>query len=516
MGTPLRIILGLGLAALSGVLLTLSFPPYDLWPLVLVGFVPATVAQHRIMPRQLSGVAFGVGLGAFFWGYFGPMFANTVWFMEWLPLIVAVIAAILSSSSRAFHERTHYRWFVLEGAVVWVGIEAIRGFAPVVGTGGFVAYALYSQPWLLQPVGIFSIYGLSLLVMLANYALALGVLAWLDRRAILGFGGLAAPLRRRLALYWLAGIASILILWSALGLTMLGQSSVAGSSVKVAAIQPGNSPNQQTQTGTLLEQTRQAASQDAQLVVWPEGALNYDPRLVHTDDFTSLVRETGVYLVLGYGVHTPAGWRNEAILLTPQGEFLAPYGKDHPVVWLGETSLTGGTYPTHDTALGTLGTIICYDLNFTDTARKMAANGAQVIAVPSNDWPALATRQYSNLALRAVENRVTLIKADTQYDSAIIDPAGRIVSSAISTQPLRTILMATVPIGKADAPLIRLGDWVGWLCIAGILAFMVLNFIITRRTRHLTLTAAAPSNEAPLNPTDVVADKALVGTRSRP
>ena len=185
-------------------------------------------------------------------------------------------------------------------------------------------------------------------------------------------------------------------------------------------------------------------------------------------------------------------------------------------MWLGETSLTGGTYPTHDTALGTLGTIICYDLNFTDTARKMAANGAQVIAVPSNDWPALATRQYSNLALRAVENRVTLIKADTQYDSAIIDPAGRIVSSAVSTQPLQTILMATVPIGKADAPLIRLGDWVGWLCIAGILAFMVLNFIITRRTRRLIGTAAAPSNKEALNPADVVADKALVGTRSRP
>src|ERR1043166_8319559 len=162
MKTALRVVVGLALAGLSGVLLTLSFPPYDLWPLVWVGFVPAIVAQHRIMPKRLSGLAYGVGLGGFFWGYFGPMFGNTVWFMEWLPLIVAIVATFLSSGARAFHERTSYRWFVLEGAVVWVGIEAIRGFAPVVGTGGFVAYALYSQPWLIQPVGIFSIYGLSL------------------------------------------------------------------------------------------------------------------------------------------------------------------------------------------------------------------------------------------------------------------------------------------------------------------------------------------------------------------
>jgi apolipoprotein N-acyltransferase len=29
---------------------------------------------------------------------------------------------------------------------------------------------------------------------------------------------------------------------------------------------------------------------------------------------------------------------------------------------------------------------ICCDLDFTDTARKLARQGAQLIAVPSNDW----------------------------------------------------------------------------------------------------------------------------------
>ena len=32
-----RIVLGLTLAALSAVLFTLAFPPYDLWPLIFVG-----------------------------------------------------------------------------------------------------------------------------------------------------------------------------------------------------------------------------------------------------------------------------------------------------------------------------------------------------------------------------------------------------------------------------------------------------------------------------------------------
>ena len=432
-------------------------------------------AQAAIWPRVRSGT------WRFLLGYFGPMFANTVWFMEWLPLIVAIIAAILSSGDRAFHERTLYRWFVLEGAIVWVGIDAIRGFAPVVGTGGFVAYALYSQPWLIQPVGVFSIYGLSLLVILINYAVALGVIAVIDRRAKFGSGDPAATrVKGKLSGAWLVGVAVILVLWSVLGVSLLDQAKVAGSSVRVAAIQPGALPDQEIRTSMLFEQTRQAASQGVQIVVWPEGALSYDPQVSHTDDLRALARETAVYLVLGYGFRTPAGLRNEAIILTPEGEFLEPYGKDHPVVWLGETSVTGGSYPTHETPIGTVGTIICYDLNFTDTARKMVGNGAQLIAVPSNDWSALASKQYSNLALRAVENRVTLIKADTQYDSAIIDPTGRIVSSGVSTSPLQNILIADVPLGSADAPLIQLGDWMGWLCIAGIGAFMVLGISASR------------------------------------
>ena len=478
MNTIVRIGMGVALAGLSAALFTLAFPPFDLWPLIWVGFVPALLAQHRILPRRISGLAYGLALGGFFWGYFGPMFAGTVWFMEWLPLIVGVIATLLSNGDRAFHERTGYRWFVLEGAVVWVGIEAIRGFAPVVGTGGFVAYALYAQPWLLQPVGIFSIYGLSLLIMLVNFTLALGGLAWLDRRQPRAVT--QRPVGPRLAGRWAGAMLAVLAGWVALSLALLGQASVPGTSVRVAAIQPNGSPDQATHLRTLTELTRQAAAQGTQLVVWPEGALDFDPQVIATDQLPALARETGVYLALGYSVPLGAGWRNEALVVSPDGQFLGPYGKDHAVVWLGETSLSRGTYPTYRTPLGVLGTIICYDLNFTDSARKMAANGAQIIAVPSNDWPALSVKQYSNLVLRAVENRVTLIKADGRFDSAIIDPAGRIVSAAVAPASMQTILVANVPIGRADAPLIDLGDWVGWLCIVGTGVFALSGLVLGR------------------------------------
>ncbi|RLC95911.1 MAG: hypothetical protein DRI77_09315, partial [Chloroflexi bacterium] len=150
------------------------------------------------------------------------------------------------------------------------------------------------------------------------------------------------------------------------------------------------------------------AEQGAQLIVWHEGALPFDPQAEHTADGSSalttslqaLAAETGAHLVIGYAVKTEQGLRNEVTVLTPEGEFLGVYGKAHPVAWGGETSLTRGDYPAYDTFLGRIGTIICYDLDFTDTARKVARNGAQIIGVPSFDWPAIAAKHYSHIVFR--------------------------------------------------------------------------------------------------------------------
>ena len=469
MRKALRIALGLMLAALSAALFTLAFPPYDLWPLVWVGLVPMVVAQHLVLPKRLSGLAAGVGIGGFFWGYFGGMFAGSVWYMRWLPLIIGIVATLIGSRDRAFHERTGYRWFVLQGAAVWVGIEMIRGFIPVMGTWGFAAYALYEQPWLIQPVSIFGIYGLSLLVLLVNYGLALGVMALFDRRI------------HRLARNWLIGISFLLAAWIGLSLTLTQYETRNTPHVRVAAIQPAFKIKSEAGLQKMYDLTRQAATQGAQLVVWHESALPFDPQAEHSDELRALVAKTGTHLVIGYAVKTEQGLRNEVTVLTPEGEFLGVYGKDHPVAFAGETSLTRGTYPVYETPLGRLGTIICYDLDFTDTARKVARNGAQLITVPSFDWPEVAAKHYSHIVFRAAENRVAMIKADVAFDSAIVDPYGRILERAVTPRPEQAILVADMPLGTADAPAIHLGDWVGWLCLVGMVILVALDVVTAQR-----------------------------------
>jgi len=206
--------------------------------------------------------------------------------------------------------------------------------------------------------------------------------------------------------------------------------------------------------------------------------------VAHTDELRALAAETGAYLAMGYNVMTAEGRRNEATVLAPDGAFLGVYGKEHPTYMRGEESITAGTFPAYDTSLGKLGTIICYDFAFTDSARDVAANGAQIIAAPSWDWPAIATKNYAHPLFRAVENRVALIKADCGYDSAIIDPYGRIIARDVSPEPNVAMLVADVPVGRSNALQTWLGDWIGWLALAGMVFFTVFDTVTARKEKE--------------------------------
>jgi apolipoprotein N-acyltransferase len=473
-----RTVAGVGLGLVSAVLLLLALPPYGLWPLAIAALVPALVAQHRVLPPRLSSLGIAVAIGGFFALYFGELFGGlpgVAWPFRLIPLALLVLLPWTEAGVRTFHERTAYRWFVPHGAVVWVGIEAIRGLIPVLGTGAFVGYAYAGAPWLIQPVSLFGIYGLDLLTMLLSYTLGLGALALIDRRRPPAGDAPAVP--PRLALGWLAASTLLAGAWTGLSLVQFAAADEPAPTVRVAALQPGPTARKEA---ALIALTRAAATQGAELVVWPEGALRADPQGEAAPALRALAAETGAYLVIPYGISTAAGLRNEATVLTPAGAFLGVYAKDHPLRWLGESGVSRTGYPTYATPLGRLATIICYDLLFTDTARAMGRGGAQVVLAPSNDWPALADQEYQHLVFRAIENRAAYVKADTAYDSAVVDPYGRLLGIQVTQAPAQALLLADVPLGRVDAPLIRLGDWVGWLCLGG-LALFALAVPLTRR-----------------------------------
>ena len=130
-----------------------------------------------------------------------------------------------------------------------------------------------------------------------------------------------------------------------------------------------------------------------------------------------------------------------------------------------------GSFPVYKTPLGTLATIICYDLNYTDVTRRMAQQGAQIIAAPSSDWPGIAEKQNVHLVFRAIETRTSIVNAEKAFDSAIVDPYGRILEQTISLEPAQAVLVQDVPLGSADSFYLKTGDVLGWAALAG-MAFL--------------------------------------------
>ncbi len=478
----LRVIVGLLISVCGGLAFILAFPPYEIWPLIFIGFVPVLIAQHRIMPPRLSSLATAVAIAIWLQGYLGPVFAPIGNYMVWLPLIALIICFFTDRGQREFHKKTGYRWFVISGIITWAAIEMIRLFLPVAGTWAFVAYPLYKQLWLIQPASIFGIIGTGMLVMLVNHVLALQVIHILDnKRWINDYGhDSKAIVNKKLTIGWLKKGVLLTAAWLALSLFQLNSQSEAPK-IKAAAVQPAVSPIMISNAGEnkipvlerMAEQTINAADRGAQFIVWPEGALDRDPRDGDYPDLAELAVETSAYLATGYIVNQGAeGFRNEATVIDPEGNFLGVFGKDHPVVFGGETSLSRGSYPVYETSIGNLATIICYDLDYTDTTRKMVSGGAQLIGVPSNDWGSIADKHYTHVVFRAVENRVAMVKADGGFNSALVDPYGKIIDLAVFPDGGEATLVGDLQLGDGKGTFTtKFGDWLGWIALAGLAFF---------------------------------------------
>ena len=478
-----RIAAGVGVSALTAVALILAFHPYNVWFMALFALVPMLIAEHRILPLKWSGLAPAAGIGGwllvFLTGMFGANPAARV--IQVVVVVIIIVQVFTVPAVRRFHKQTGYRWFVLQGIADWVGIEMIRSFIPPINTHAFIAQTMYTQPWMLQPISIFSIYGLSIVLMLVNFALAQGAIVLIDRKWRLEEMPL---LNRQSAVHWLAIAGVVLAVWIGISLTILSTAPTDAPTIRVAAIQhnyprPGHQDtagSQRLRLEALSEQARAASRQGAQLIVMPELGLGFDPQVEFTAELRALAAQTNAYLLIGYGVDGPRGWRNEMVMLTPDGEFLQVYGKNHPTSPGEPPIVTAGVYPVYDTTLGRLATIICNDVHWTNASRILALRGAQLIAVPTLEGPGIALEQVAQSVLRAVENHVAVVKADAAYAAAVIDPYGRIVALRDgSPDGAAFALVADVPLGTGTALYSRLGDWLGWLSLAGLVCFVVLQ-----------------------------------------
>jgi predicted amidohydrolase len=153
---------------------------------------------------------------------------------------------------------------------------------------------------------------------------------------------------------------------------------------------------------------------------------------------------------------------NASILIGPDGEIIGIYDKTHPFplerVETGGWVTTGTRAEVFETALGSIGMMICYDGDFPELARLLAVRGAEIIVRPSallrsfDIWHLTnAARAYDNHVYVVATNAVGPDAAGSFYfgHSMIVTPTAwrlaqarggeEIVAARLDPQPLRYV-----------------------------------------------------------------------------
>lgn len=168
---------------------------------------------------------------------------------------------------------------------------------------------------------------------------------------------------------------------------------------------------------------REAAATGARVVIFPELTLtgyNYHehaeiPPLAEsvpgpaTSAVQKICQELDILALFGLIESDGPEFYNSSVLIDPGG-VAGIYRKIHLPYLGGDRFLTPGNWPftVCETRYGKLGWIICYDGGFPESARVLALQGAEMVALCTN-WPddpdSAFSREYVSRA-RAVENHV--------------------------------------------------------------------------------------------------------------
>jgi apolipoprotein N-acyltransferase len=483
------------LAALSGLLLFLSFPKFGHGAVAWVALVPLLVA----LPGTTIGMAFRLGyltgavsaLGLLYWTAFvviqygGLSLPVGILIMGLLCLAVALFpalfAVLVSGWLRAFGGAA-----LLLSPLAWVATELLRVHTFFEFPWCLLGYSQHDLLPFVQIASVTAVYGVSFLIVLAS--------------ALLAFAGRETrPRPRRLAL--LALVVVVGGSW-AFGAWRMSRPLPETGRIRVGLVQGGIRQEEKwvpekaaDNIDRHLDLTREAASGGARLVVWPESSVPFffddSPELA--GELRDVVRRHGIYLLFGNDDREPGPDGRVFVgakMLAPDGTLTFRYHKIHLVpfgeyVPLQPLLTLGGRYaaklvrqvsdftPGREYSVGEvdghrLGASICYEAIFPGLFRELTARGADLLVNVTNDaWYGTTSAPHQHLemaTLRAVESGKYLVRAANTGITAVVDPHGRVLQQTGLFD--RTVLVRDVPIVPGRTFYSRHGDVFAWACFA--------------------------------------------------
>ncbi len=498
----------LAVALVSGIALSLTFPPAASWPVAFVAVAPLLWLWRTSTTGRavLLGLVFGVGVfgSTLYWILrFGEMAWVSLTLLSAASLAtVGLLAPGLIKPGKPI--RTAFGL-----AAAWTVADWIRGMWPLGGfTWGSVGLSQVDDRMLLPLASITGVWGITFVVVAVNALLVEAVVA----------GGGAW---RRLGH---VGLAAVLVIAPA----AIAYPRADGPVLDVAAVQVDVRVPESTSgvdedlivAARHVELHGDLASDPPELVLWGEGALDpaaaADPATMAT--VTQAIADVGAPTVAGAVLNDPDGSQHTSVLafdgsgalvdrydkvhLVPFGEYVPWRDRIDWIEAVGQIPVDREPGPEvrnlNVDGVPPFGTPICFENAFPALFADFVREGATFLVVPVNNasygFTAASDQHLQMSRMRAVETGRWVVDAAVSGVSAFVDPQGRVTSR---TELFETaILRGRIETSTAQTWYVRLGDWVPWLCL-----LIVMGLLIAPRRRS---TARPSPGPLPLDPRTLV------------
>ncbi len=523
------------LAACAGVALLAAHPPLGWWP---TSFLAPPLLLAALWSDDLAARASGRGVRAFRLGglfglaAFGPMLSWLIMpagYVGW-GLLVAVQVVWFGLLAVLMRPLMHHPLAPLALAALWTGIDAWRAIVPLNGfEWGAIAYAHVDGSWMLPLARIVGGRGITFLVVLIGAAAA--VVARATWRSVRERGDESVEV----ALRSTNGLIALLVGGLLVSVLATVEPPPETGSLDVLAVQ-GNDVRHWERTApdpdpplriatALRDETLAAVARDGapELTIWPESSLDRDPFTARGTELGALADDAAASvgsLLTGATLDGPDPATERyvsAVLLqdglTPTDRYdkrrLVPFGEYIParplLDWfppleqIPRDTLPGEGPQTIELPGGVrAAVIICFETKFMDIVRSNIRAGeapAQILLTLTNDASfgesAEPAQHLAQTRLRAVETGRWAVHAALAGGSAFVDPGGEVaqVTDLFTVDSLR----AEVPLVEGLTPYLMIGDVVGWVTRAIVIAAAGLAVVAIRRRSSTSESELTPS-----------------------
>lgn len=499
-------------ALLSSFLLILSFPDFNLWPMVFVGLVPLLfivvnkpAPAHALLIGWLSGAVFFYA--SCYWLTFSMInyggLPNLLAYLLLIPgalavgLFPGIFSLVLALAVRIWRTKA-----LMLAPLLWVAFEWAR-----LGVTGqlwnALGYALAYQPQLIQPASWGGVYAISFLIVAVNSAITY------------------ALINRNVKSIVTSIVVVAIVAIPFVFMRSIAPTSNAGIEARVVALQP-NVPMHlvksvqemrelTTRHITMTENALRDLPRDGvpTIVIWPESPMNftYGNDSTFRALITNFARQHKVSVLFNSQELAPNdGIYNSAMLINDEGQLvgqydkirLLPFGEYVPLPrWVPGASLISGivgdfmpgnNYTLFQAGNAKAGVFICIESAYPSIARTFANEGAEVLINISNDGylgrTAVVRQHLANAVFRAVENGRPVLRVTNTGITAYIDAKGQIKDPTPVFEP--AVRVWTICCTTADKTFYtRNGDLFALFCTL-IMGLVVFAYVVQRRMRAAT------------------------------